>query len=237
MSNSNYNTNSNSSPYSHLYDDAPNLSIGKDMIDPYSANKKSQTGTMTNYFTNTPSNVKISSQHSEPNLINKYQYNQSNEYKQFSKSSTSNKTNLTYPPSHISQDYKKMYIEKVSNDINLLPNQYKDPIKRLNHLFVTISCVYPLYALFYIVKDYPEITALSKRRFLFSSFIYAAFFLFVNNFNHKQYDRSYKFLRNVYTEEEINNMVSQYHDANSQQLINQFFVNQDTGMNNQNTKY
>jgi hypothetical protein len=261
MSNSNFNTNTNSSPYSHLYDqniagggNVTNLSDpGKVMIDPY--NKHSQTGTISNYLTNSPSNT--NTKNSESNLINKNQSTQpspphkqdqllnynltaSSHSNQPKKLTPSNSPNLTYPSSHFSHEkpnLKKIYIEKVSHDINLLPNQYKDPIKRLNNLFVTFSCIYPLYALFYFVKDYPEITPLSKKKILLSSSLYVGFFLFVNHFYQKQYERSYKFLRNVYTDEELMNMVNQYHDANNQQLVNQFFSNQETDMNNQGARY
>ncbi len=125
------------------------------------------------------------------------------------------------------EDLMKYFIEKAKEDMNILPTEYRNKIKRYNTIFVGSSCVYPLYFLFNFLKDYPEINAYSKRNLIFSTGLYLGLVFMLNSMSNKNYQLSYTHLRSQYSVDQLRNVIDQYHHINMQNLQSSLENNKD----------
>jgi hypothetical protein len=116
------------------------------------------------------------------------------------------------------EDVMTHFIEKAKQDMNILPTEYRNKIKTYNNIFVASSCIYPVYFLFNFLKDYPEINAFSKRNLILSTGLYFGLLFMLNSMSNRNYQQSYHHLRSQYSEDQLRNMIDQYHDINRQNL-------------------
>lgn len=208
MSNSNFN-NSNKSPYSHLYENYQNEII-KD------SNDKRENNPQTYYQQN--KNEFISGSYNTQRNYN----SQINSQNNFNKN-TINKNEVVYQNKNYNEnslDLKPEFIEKLKHDINLIPNDFRDKIKFANSLFICSNILYPMSVLYFVVKEYPSISELSKKNIFFSSFIYLGFQILIKSYQNNTYEKSYNMLSSKYSKEELKKIIEQYHSMNNaQQMI------------------
>jgi len=186
-------------------EESPYSSYYSSSKDPYSSNYQRQ-------FTDSKTSNIFDSKNDFPNQYNQYKsYPDHHERNELSKD----------------EDLMKYFIEKAKEDMNILPTEYRNKIKRYNTIFVASSCVYPLYFLFNFLKDYPEINSFSRRNLIFSSGLYLGLVLILNSMSNRNYQLSYTHLRSQYSVDQLRNVIDQYHQINMQNLQSSLESNKD----------
>ena len=208
MSNTDNKSNSSKSPYSHLIDSSPNDYETKN--DPYNKNLQNN-NIQSNKTFYTPQN----NSYSNTNFRQPHQ----GQAQSFTQPLNPNQKENNYYSQQEKTDLKSMFIQKVKDDFNLIPTQYRDNIKRINSLFIISTYTFPIYALFYMIKDYPSINELSKKKIFISTGIYIGLLFFINQYSNQQYENSYKFLMNKYSPDELRTIIEEYHSVNTQNSI------------------
>jgi hypothetical protein len=131
------------------------------------------------------------------------------------------------------EDIKSYYFSKVRNDINLLPNEFKNKMKFYNNIFVISTLLYPLYTLFHITLNYPSFSEQSRRKVLLASGIYFGLFILINKKSDEIYESSYQNMRSKYSPDKIREILKEYHLINTGVVNNSInpVINQKDGNN------
>lgn len=138
----------------------------------------------------------------------------------------SNQHAMNYPSLNIftqgsGSDIKDMYIEKVKSNTDLLPEQYRKKVSKINIGFTTATIFYANYFLYKVFQDYPNISQKSKQNILISTTVFIGLCYFYSKYNEDVYNKAFNSLSLKYRPEQIKELIENYTEFNKNQYKHQ----------------